>query len=193
MHGRWEKGELQGLGINNPCCWCHDTLKKMSLLSLEKIIILWWCKLMCLSVCLGALPVFKACLPRAFEGHSSLLLCPSVNCGCLLSHFSRVRLYNPLDYSPPGSSVHGILQDRTLEWVAMPSLGDLPWFRGGTHLSSIFCIVSWALYHWCHLASEVTDTHSASHILEEQRPEDKYNRAIGMVVWGAQIWDAKPF
>ena len=33
--------------------------------------------------------------------------------------FSRVRLCNPMDYSPPGSSAHGILQARTLEWVAM--------------------------------------------------------------------------
>ena len=30
-----------------------------------------------------------------------------------------------MEYSSPGSSVHGILQARTLEWVAMPSLGDL--------------------------------------------------------------------
>ena len=30
-------------------------------------------------------------------------------------------LYDPVDCSPPGSSVHGILQARTLEWVAMPS------------------------------------------------------------------------
>ena len=29
--------------------------------------------------------------------------------------------YDPLDCSPPGSSVHGILQARILEWVAMPS------------------------------------------------------------------------
>ena len=28
---------------------------------------------------------------------------------------------DPLDCSPPGSSIHGILQARTLEWVAMPS------------------------------------------------------------------------
>ena len=33
-------------------------------------------------------------------------------------------LCNPMDCSPPGSSVHGILQARTLEWVAMPSPGD---------------------------------------------------------------------
>ena len=29
-------------------------------------------------------------------------------------------LCNPMDCSPPGSSVHGILQARRLEWVAMP-------------------------------------------------------------------------
>ena len=29
-------------------------------------------------------------------------------------------LCNPMDYSPPGSSIHGILQARILEWVAMP-------------------------------------------------------------------------
>ena len=29
-----------------------------------------------------------------------------------------------MDYSPPDSSVHGILQARVLEWVAMPSSRD---------------------------------------------------------------------
>ena len=37
----------------------------------------------------------------------------------LLSHFSCVRLCDPIDGSPPGSSVPGILQARTLEWVAI--------------------------------------------------------------------------
>jgi len=32
---------------------------------------------------------------------------------------------NPMDCSLPGSSIHGILQARILEWVAMPSSGDL--------------------------------------------------------------------
>ena len=32
---------------------------------------------------------------------------------------SRVLLLHPADCSPPGSSVHGILQVRILEWVAM--------------------------------------------------------------------------
>ena len=29
-------------------------------------------------------------------------------------------LCNEVDYSPPGSSVHGILQARILEWIAIP-------------------------------------------------------------------------
>ena len=33
---------------------------------------------------------------------------------------SCLTLCDPMDYSLPGSSVHGILQARTLEWVAMP-------------------------------------------------------------------------
>ena len=32
---------------------------------------------------------------------------------------SCVRLCNPMDYSPPGSSFHGILQARILEWIAI--------------------------------------------------------------------------
>ena len=37
----------------------------------------------------------------------------------LLSRFSRVRLCATQDGSPPGSPVPGILQARTLEWVAI--------------------------------------------------------------------------
>ena len=33
---------------------------------------------------------------------------------------SCLTLCDPMDYSPPGSSVHGILQARVLEWVAIP-------------------------------------------------------------------------
>ena len=39
---------------------------------------------------------------------------------------SCVTLCNPMDCSPLGSSVHGILQARILEWVAICSSGDLP-------------------------------------------------------------------
>ena len=36
-----------------------------------------------------------------------------------------LTLCNPMDYSLPGSSVHGILQKRVLEWAVMPSPGIL--------------------------------------------------------------------
>ena len=35
-------------------------------------------------------------------------------------------LCNLMDYSSPGSSVHGIFQARTPEWIADPPPGDLP-------------------------------------------------------------------
>ena len=35
-------------------------------------------------------------------------------------------LCDPMDCSLPGSSVHGILQARILDWVTMPLPGDIP-------------------------------------------------------------------
>ena len=39
---------------------------------------------------------------------------------------SCLMLCDPRDCSPPGSSAHGILQARTLEWLPFPPPGDLP-------------------------------------------------------------------
>ena len=39
---------------------------------------------------------------------------------------SCLTLYDPMDGSPPGSSVHGILQARIPGWVAIPLSLDLP-------------------------------------------------------------------
>ena len=52
--------------------------------------------------------------------------CPSRTvCACKLLQ-SCLTLCDPMDCNPPGSSVHGILQARILEWVAIPPPGDLP-------------------------------------------------------------------
>ena len=46
---------------------------------------------------------------------------------CAKSLQSCLTRCGPMDSSPPGSSVHRILQARTLEWVAIYfSPGDLP-------------------------------------------------------------------
>ena len=43
------------------------------------------------------------------------------SCVCVHSHSVTSTLYDPMDWSPPGSSVHGIFQARILEWVAISS------------------------------------------------------------------------
>ena len=39
---------------------------------------------------------------------------------CVLVIQSCLTLCDPMDFSPPSSSVHGILQARILDWVAIP-------------------------------------------------------------------------
>ena len=51
---------------------------------------------------------------------SSLSFTPSAAVAAKLLQ-SCLTLCDPMDYSPPVSSVHGILQARLLEWVPMPS------------------------------------------------------------------------
>ena len=65
---------------------------------------------------------------------------------------SCVQLFaTPWTVSLPASSVHGILQARILEWVAMPFSRGSFWFSCGS------CISSQILYHWA--------TREASHVI----------------------------
>ena len=81
----------------------------------------------------GIEPVSPA-LEGGFFLHSSLY-CLSFTYVCLnaKSIQSCPTLYDPLNHSPPGSSVHGILQAGILEWVSMPSS------RGSTHPG--YCVI----------------------------------------------------
>ena len=63
----------------------------------------------------------------------------------VLSHFSWVQL--SMDHSPPGSSVHGIFQARTLEWAAMSSSRGSSQPRDQTRVSCISCTDRSVLYH----------------------------------------------
>ena len=58
-------------------------------------------------------------------------------CCCCLATKSCPTLCDPMDLSPPGSSVHGILQARILHWVAMPSSRGSSRPRDYTQVSSI--------------------------------------------------------
>ena len=59
---------------------------------------------------------------------------------------------NSMDYSPPGSSVHRILQARVWSGLPCPSTGNLtdPEIKPKSHIS----IGRWALYY-CHLGSPI--------------------------------------
>ena len=80
----------------------------------------------------------KSCL-------ETTVLCARLCCAKSLQ--SRPTLCYPRDHSPPGSSVHDILQANILEWVAMPSS------RGSSRPRDHTCLfhVSWtgrqALHH----------------------------------------------
>ena len=57
-----------------------------------------------------------------------------------------------MDCSPPGSAVHGVLQERILEWAAIPNSGSelnqgllqtdsLPWATREAQLISIYALI----------------------------------------------------
>ena len=56
-------------------------------------------------------------------------------------------LCDPTDCSPPGSSVHGILHARILEWTATCSSRGSSRPRNWTHMAYISCIGRRVLYH----------------------------------------------
>ena len=54
----------------------------------------------------------------------------------VVQSLSHVRIFcNPMDYSPPGSSVHGISRVRILEWVAISFSRGSSQPRDQTHIS----------------------------------------------------------
>ena len=57
-------------------------------------------------------------------------------------------LCDPIDRSPPGSSVHEILQTRIVEWAAISSSRGSSWPKDWTHASCISWISRWIIYHW---------------------------------------------
>ena len=88
-----------------------------------------------------ALPCTKALMRSPHDEHPPKKPAKSTSPEQLVCVLNRVRLCDPMDYSPPGSSVNGILQARILEWVAKPSS------RSQIHVSYVSCIGRGILYH----------------------------------------------
>ena len=69
--------------------------------------------------------------------------CSTRVCACSVAQVC-LTLCDPLDCSPPASSVHGIFQARKLEWVAISFSRGSSWPRDPTPVS---CNDRWILYH----------------------------------------------
>ena len=63
-----------------------------------------------------------------------IILYSPERCTCVCAQ-SCPTLCDPIDCSPPGSSVHSILQARMLEWVAIPFSRGSSWPGDWTHIS----------------------------------------------------------
>ena len=87
-------------------------------------------------------------------------------CCCLVAK-SCLTLCDPMDCTLPGSSVHGIYQARTLEWVLFPSPGDLP-NPGIEPTAPALQVDSWLLSH--QRSSQIIHSSILSTSLSELEP-----------------------
>ena len=91
----------------------------------------WWEVLWKFCISSQCLPCFiklwtELCSPLPTHPHSHVeALTSNVKVKVLVA-LSCPTLYDPMDCSLSGSSVHGIFQARVLEWVPFPSPGYLP-------------------------------------------------------------------
>ena len=74
---------------------------------------------------------------RATQPRTSVADSPNIwGNGCCAQPLSHVQLFcNPMDWSPPGSSVHGIFQARIQEWITISFSKGSSWPRDRTHVS----------------------------------------------------------
>ena len=103
-------------------------------------------------------------------------------------------LCDPMVCSPPGSSVHGILQARILKWVALPFSRGPSWPRDWTGLSCTavrFCTL-WAIrdaqggINLAYLRSRegvATKTWEALAILNRQGQMPQYLTSLNKEIW----------
>ena len=82
------------------------------------------------------------------DGFKSELVCVYISVSvCLLVAQSCLTLYDPVYCSPPGSSLHGFVQAKTLELVAIPFSSESSWPRCQTWVS---CTSRQIIYHLSH-------------------------------------------
>ena len=99
-------------------------------------------------------------------------VCRSFTLWSLLLMLSHVWRCNPMNCSQSGSSVHGIFQARTLEWVAISSSRGSSWPRDETSVSRVPCIGRQLLF---------TPEPTGKPTLVPRNPQ---NYLLGYMLWG---------
>ena len=129
--------------FTHPDTWCH-ILQSLGIRARRYF---------CCCCCLRFLGKFKVALDSAIKSKSirlwiyiNLIWVLREKKMCVCAQFCPTLL-GPVDYGPPGSSVHGILQARILEWVATSSSRGSSWPRDRTCISCVSGIGRQILYH----------------------------------------------
>ena len=125
-HGSWAKSGLLSVFVNSH----GDTAMLLCLHIIYAAFLPQWQNLVVLTV--NTCPTRPKICPSLTFYRKSLLIC-SLAAFCL----ARSWYIYPMDCSPPGSSVHGILQARILEWVAILVCRETSWPRDWAHISRI--------------------------------------------------------
>ena len=94
-------------------------------------------------------------------------------CVCAKLLQSHVTLCDSMGCRPPGSSVDGVLQERILRWVAMPSSRGSSQPRVGTCISYVSCIGRQVLYHLYH-----QECNSKCKVHHEDKDKNPFGKGI---------------
>ena len=113
------------------------------------------------------------------EGLHGLWICYIYVCSVAQS---CPTLYGPMDYSPPGSSVHGIFQARMLEWLPFPSPEDPP-DLGIESTSLVSPVLADNSLPLCHLGS----LERARERQRERERERERERKVCKGVWWSSV------
>ena len=112
-------------------------------------------------------------------------------CVCVLVAQSCPTLCDAMDCSPRSSSVHGILQARILEWVAIPFSTGYSWSRGWTRkllhrMRPVYCLSRQGSLH------NVGEPHSICWSLMSTNPDRAHRLSKGEFALSARLslsWD----
>ena len=97
-----------------------------------------------------------------------------------------VRHCDPMYWSPSGSSAHGILQGRILEWLAIPCSKGFSWPRDQIHIS---CIADGFFTSWA--TGETQEPHLTTWTLWERERVGRFGRmALKHVYY--HVWNESP-